>query len=107
MSEQKEQKPKIAIFANKQAGQPITKKDGSEVVGSDGKLFLHAHSTGKISLPGGLPAGEYEVAIYKTVAKSGLDYLVGTIKPAWKKVAVEVATVKAADAAEFDDTIPF
>ncbi len=81
-----EQRPRIAIFTNKFAGQPIKKKDGSFVTKSNGENLLQSDFSGKINLPEGLPAGDYEVNIYKSVAKSGLEYMSGTIKPAFKKI---------------------
>ncbi len=73
-------KPKLTIFKNKKAGQQITKKDGSAVE-YNGNPVLYCDLNGKIELPEGLPAGKYEVAIYKNTAKSGLVYYSGNIKP--------------------------
>ena len=81
----KEKKPNIVIFTNKEAGQPVKKQDGSFVVNAQGDSFNQSDFTGKIELPEGLPAGNYEVAIYKSTAKSGLEYLRGNIRPAWVK----------------------
>ena len=81
-----EQKPRIAIFTNKNAGNPIKKKDGSFVTNSSGENILQSDYNAKITLPEGLAAGEYEINIYKNTAKSGLEYLSGNIKPAFKKI---------------------
>lgn len=77
-------KPKLRIFKNKLAGQPVKRKDGS-VVEYNGEDMLHCQLNGTIELPEGLAAGEYEVAIYQNTAKSGLVYYAGNIKPAFKK----------------------
>lgn len=82
-------KSKLTIFKNNNAGQPIKKKDGS-IVEYDGKPMLQPSLNGKINLPEGLPAGDYEVAIYQYIAdknpdKPPLKYYSGTIKPAFKK----------------------
>lgn len=82
-------KSKLTIFKNNYAGQPIKKEDGS-IVEYDGKPMLQPSLNGKINLPEGLPAGDYEVAIYqytsdKNPDKPALKYYSGTIKPAWKK----------------------
>jgi len=82
-------KSKLTIFKNNNAGQPIKKKDGS-IVEYDGKPMLQPSLNGKINLPEGLPAGDYEVAIYqytsdKNPDRPPLKYYAGTIKAAWKK----------------------
>lgn len=77
-------KPKLTIFENKLAGQPIKRKDGS-VVEYNGEAMLHCQLNGKIELPEGLSKGEYEIAIYQNTSRSGLVYYSGNIKPAFKK----------------------
>ena len=81
-----EKKPRIAIFTNNNAGDPIKRKDGSLVTKTNGENLLQCDFNGKINLPEGLAAGDYEVNIYKATAKSGLEYMSGTIKPAFKKI---------------------
>ena len=83
-------KAKLTIFKNNNAGQPVKKKDGS-IVEYDGKPMLQPSLNGKINLPEGLPAGDYEVAIYQYISDKNPDrpplkYYSGTIKAAWKKV---------------------
>lgn len=85
-------KAKLTIFKNNNAGQPVKKKDGS-IVEYDGKPMLQPALNGKINLPEGLPAGDYEVAIYqytsdKNPNKPPLKYYSGTIKATWKKPEV-------------------
>ena len=82
---QYEPKPRLSLFVNKMAGQPIKRKDGTLVTNTKGNSITHGSFNGKINLPEGLPAGEYEVSVYNTIAKSGLEYLSGTIKKAWVK----------------------
>ena len=77
-------KPRIAIFKNKLVGQPIKRKDGT-LVEYNGKQLTHCDLNGKITLPEGLEAGEYEVNIYQNTSKNGLVYYSGSIKPAYKK----------------------
>lgn len=77
-------KPKLTIFKNEKAGQPIKKKDGS-VVEYNGQPMLQPALNGKINLPEGLPAGDYDIGIYQYESKKGTKYYSGTIKPAWKK----------------------
>jgi hypothetical protein len=105
-------KSKLTIFKNEKVGQPIKRNDGS-VVEYNGEPMLHCDLNGKINLPEGLPAGDYEVAIYKKKSKSGLSYYAGTIKEAWKKAKPVDAhnTTKAngyvAEEEDLDDSLPF
>ena len=78
------EQPRLTIFKNKHAGEPITKDDGSFVNDSNGKPIKQSELNGKIKLPVllnkdkkpiltsdgsavGLLAGDYEIAIYKRV----------------------------------------
>lgn len=79
------QKPRLTIFANKYAGLPIKKKDGTFVTDSKGNPINQGNFNGKINLPEGLPAGDYEVSIYKAISKTGGEYMSGTIKKAYVK----------------------
>ena len=103
-------KPKLTIFKNDKVGQPIKKKDGS-IVEYNGEPMLHCDLNGKINLPEGLPAGDYEVSIYKNTAKSGLSYYSGTIKVAWKKSEQskqpQMSQQDSQAFEELDDIIPF
>jgi len=75
---------KITIFKNDRAGQPIKKKDGS-IIEFNGKALQEPDLKGIISITAeNLPAGEYEVGIYKNVSKKGNTYYSGKIKPAFK-----------------------
>jgi hypothetical protein len=67
----KEIKPKIAIFKNNRAPKA-------------GDKFTPPAYNGKITLPEGLPAGEYDVGIYINESKTGLKFMSGNIKPAFK-----------------------
>jgi hypothetical protein len=78
------QKPRLTIFTNKYAGSPIKKKDKTFVTDSKGDPINQGDFNGKINLPEGLPAGDYEVSIYKKV-KNGNEYMSGTIKKAYVK----------------------
>jgi hypothetical protein len=77
-------KPKLLIFKNEKAGQPIVKRDGSYVE-YNGQKMLEPDLNGKITLPAGLDAGEYQIAIYRATSKKGSSYYSGTIKPAFDK----------------------
>lgn len=82
--------PRIVLFPNTDAGQPIKKKDGSYVEDSNGNPIKHGEYSGKINLPEGLPAGDYEVSIYSkeySDKKTGelKVMLSGRIKKAWVK----------------------
>ena len=111
-----EQKPRIAIFKNDKAGQSIKKKDGSDVE-YNGRVMLQCDLNGKITLPEALPAGEYEVSIYKQQSKTGLTFYSGTIKAAFKsekKYNAKEAVAKARASHEansfnddLDDSVPF
>jgi hypothetical protein len=76
-------KPRLTIFKNNKAGQPILRN--GEPVEYNGKPLIECDLSGKINLPEGLDAGDYEIAIYKQVSKNGLTYYGGAIKPAFKK----------------------
>lgn len=80
-----EQKPRLTLFINQHEGKPIKKKDGTFVTKSSGEKILQGAFNGKINLPEGLPAGDYEVSVYRSTSKSGLEYLSGNIKPAYVK----------------------
>lgn len=110
-----EQKPRIAIFKNDKAGQPIKKKDGSNVE-YNGRIMLQCDLNGKITLPEALPAGEYEVSIYKQKSKADLTFYAGTIKAAFKsdkkynaKEEVTKAVKKHEDSfnPDLNDEVPF
>lgn len=96
-------KPRLSLFVNKMAGQPIKRKDGTLVTNANGDSITHGSFNGKINLPEGLPAGEYEVSVYNTTAKSGLEYLSGPIKKAWVKPE---ETQQAASQPDVDDECP-
>ena len=59
------EQPRLTIFKNSNAGKPIKKNDGSFVTDSNGNPIPQSDLNGKINLPEGLAAGDYEVAIYK------------------------------------------
>jgi len=80
-----EQKPRLTLFINQNEGKPIKKNDGSFVTNAKGEQILQGAFNGKINLPEGLPAGDYEVSIYRATSKAGLDYFAGNIKPAFVK----------------------
>ena len=80
-----EQKPRLTLFINQHEGKPIKKKDGTFVTKANGEEILQGAFNGKINLPQGLPAGDYEVSVYRSTSKSGLEYLAGNIKPAYLK----------------------
>lgn len=112
-----EQKPRIAIFKNDKVGQPIKKKDGSDVE-YNGRVMLQCDLNGKITLPESLPAGEYEVSIYKQQSKTGLTFYSGTIKAAFKsakkgddswrsKVGLEPKPKEDSFNPDLDDSCPF
>lgn len=88
-----EPKPRLTLFINQHEGKPIKKNDGSFVINAKGDQILHGSFNGKINLPAGLPAGDYEVSVYRSTSKAGLDYFAGNIKAAFIKkdqVAKEV-----------------
>lgn len=112
-------KAKLTIFKNNKAGQPIKKRDGS-VVEYNGKTMYEPALNGKINLPEGLPAGDYEVGIYqyesnKNPDKPPLKYYSGTIKEAWKKEVKPANQPSEAGASvhnpneedDFGDSVPF
>lgn len=112
-----EQKPRIAIFKNDKVGQPIKRKDGSDVE-YKGEPMLHCDLNGKITLPEGLAAGEYDVSIYKRQSKAGLTFYAGTIKAAFKsakkgddswrsKVGLEPKPKEDSFNPDLDDSVPF
>lgn len=103
---QYEPKPRLSLFVNKMAGQPIKRKDGTLVTNAKGDSITHGSFNGKINLPEGLPAGEYDVSVYNTTAKSGLEYLSGPIKKAWVKPEENKQEVTQ-PTVESDDEIPF
>ena len=80
-----EKKPRLTLFSNKFEGSPIKKKDGSFVLNSNGEKILQGAFNGKINLPEGLPAGDYDVSVYRATAKTGTEYLSGNIKKAYVK----------------------
>lgn len=104
-------KPRLTIFKNKKAGQPILKN--GEPLEYNGKPMLECDLSGKINLPEGLEAGDYEVAIYKQVSQKGLSYYGGTIKPAFKKKSEAGEKHYAAKSngyqpqEDIDDSIPY
>lgn len=110
-----EQKPRLTLFTNKNEGKPIKKQDGSFVVKADGEQILQGSFNAKINLPEGLPAGDYEVSVYRSIAKSGIEYFAGNIKKAWvkKETQIDQHSKAKADAYQsqadeaFDDEIPF
>jgi hypothetical protein len=80
-----EPKPRLTLFINQHEGKPIKKQDGTFVTKANGEEILQGAFNGKINLPEGLPAGDYEVSVYRSVSKSGLEYLAGNIKAAYVK----------------------
>lgn len=74
----------LVLFINSRAGQPALKN--GKVVEYNGKQITESDFNGKITLPEGLPAGEYEVKIYKRQSKAGKPFFSGNIKPAFKKI---------------------
>lgn len=77
------QVPNLIIFKNDKAGQQVIRN--GQPVEYNGKPIIESDLNGKITLPEGLNAGEYEVKIYKKVSKAGKSYYSGTIKPAYVK----------------------
>lgn len=71
------EQPRLTIFKNEHAGKPIKKNDGSFVTDSNGNSVKQGDLNGKINLPADLPAGDYEVSIYK---KEYTDKKTGEIK---------------------------
>lgn len=107
-----EQKPRLTLFTNQNEGKPIKKKDGSFVTKADGEKILQGAFNGKINLPEGLPKGDYEISIYRSVSKAGLEYFAGNIKPAFvKKESVSKHSVDKGNGyqpqEENDSEIPF
>ena len=90
---QYEQKPRLTLFINKYENQPIKKKDGSFVTKANGDQILQGAFSGKINLPEGLSAGDYEVSIYRSISKAGSEYFAGNIKPAFVKKEVNKHSV--------------
>lgn len=80
-----EPKPRLTLFINQHEGKPIKKPDGTFVTKANGEKILQGAFNGKINLPAGLPAGDYEVSVYRSVSKAGLEYLAGNIKAAYVK----------------------
>ena len=93
------------MFPNKTAGKPMVRKDGSEVINpNSGEVINQCDFNGKITLPEGLPAGEYEVNVYRNISKAGNEYMSGKIKKAWvKPEEVKQVTSQPAD---LDDDFP-
>ena len=77
------QVPNLTIFKNDRAGKQVVRN--GQPVEYNGKPIIESDLNGKITLPEGLNAGEYEVKIYKKVSKAGTTYYSGTIKPAYVK----------------------
>lgn len=80
-------KPSLTIFKNDNAGKPVLRQ-GKPIYLDNGNQLIQCDLNGKIRLPEDLPAGEYEVNIYKKVKEKpegNLIYYSGTIKPAFKK----------------------
>jgi len=84
-----EQKPRVVLFPNNNEGQPIKKKDGTFVTKSNGDQIMHGAFNGKINLPEGLTAGDYDFSVYRGISKTGNEYLAGNIKPAYVKKDVD------------------
>ena len=78
-------KPRLTLFINQHEGKPIKKQDGTFVTKDNGEEILQGAFNGKINLPAGLPAGDYEVSVYRYISKTGLEYLSGNIKIAYVK----------------------
>ena len=85
---QYEQKPRLTLLINKYENQPIKKKDGSFVTKANGDQILQGAFSGRINLPEGLSSGDYEVSIYRSISKAGVEYFAGNIKPAFVKKEV-------------------
>jgi hypothetical protein len=109
-----EQKPRLTLFINQHEGKPIKKKDGSFVTKANGENILHGAFNGKINLPEGLLAGDYEVSVYRSTSKAGLEYFAGNVKPAYVKKEVDAHNSAKADGyapqsndEEIDQSIPF
>jgi hypothetical protein len=94
---------KLAIFTN------FKKKKG------DPQCEKWPDFNGKITITEAIQPGEYEVSIYNSTSKGGLDYKSGKIKDAWKPTArprEEAQPKEAVIKEEFDesfesDQIPF
>lgn len=103
------QVPNLTIFKNDRAGQQVI-RNGNPVE-YNGKPIIECDLNGKIALPEGLEAGDYEVKIYKKVSKAGKSYYSGTIKPAYKKDKTidshNQAKGNAYQPEQEDDEIPF
>jgi hypothetical protein len=110
---QYEQKPRLTLFINQNEGKPIKKKDGSFVTKANGDNILQGAFNGKINLPEGLPAGDYEVSVYHSLSKAGLGYFAGNIKPAFVKKegisqhAVDKGNGFVSESDDSTDEIPF
>jgi hypothetical protein len=99
-----EKKQGIIMFPNKNAGKPMTRKDGSEVINpNSGEVINQCDFNGTITLPDGLPAGEYEVNVYRNISRAGNEYMSGKIKKAW----VKPEKTKAPDSSVDDDYVDF
>ena len=72
-----QEQPRLTIFKNDNAGKPIKKQDNTFVSDSNGNPIKQSELNGKINLPEGLAAGDYEVAIYK---KEYTDKKTGELK---------------------------
>ena len=83
MTKEYKKVPTLTIFKNDKAGKQVMRQ--GQPVEYNGKPIVESDLNGKISLPEGLAAGEYEIKIYKKTAKTGLAYYSGTIKPAYVK----------------------
>ena len=104
--------PNLTIFKNDRAGKQVFRN--GQPVEYDGKPIIESDLNGKITLPEGLNAGEYEVKIYKKVSKAGTTYYSGTIKPAYVKrdKAISQHSVDKGNGyqnqqEEEDDSVPF
>lgn len=100
--------PNLAIFKNDNAGKPAM-RDGKPVV-YNGNPIIECDLNGKITLPEGLPAGKYDVKIYKKLSKAGKSFYSGTIKPAYEK-KIDAHSKAKADGyqpePDLDDSIPY
>jgi hypothetical protein len=113
---QYEPKPRLTLFINQHEGKPIKKKDGSFVTKANGDQILQGAFNGKINLPEGLPAGDYEVSVYGSTSKAGLQYFAGNIKAAYVKKEVDAHNSAKSDGyapesnhveEDQEDSIPF
>jgi hypothetical protein len=105
---QYEKKQGLLMFPNKGAGKPMVKSDGSMVVNSNtGEVVNQCDYNGKITLLEGLPAGDYEVNVYRNISKNGNEYMSGKIKKAWVKPEDSKQAANQPDSEENDQDIPF